>query len=103
MDSPVCKVPGCESPATLRHTKADGTRNYRGTCWAHSSRAGRTHNRSSSEPCDHCGWNEAPCDRHRLQPVDGYVEGNVVVLCPNCHREIHFWGEHLLDLEEGGA
>ena len=36
--------------------------------------------------CKRCGWSEGPCDRHRLIPEKGYVEGNVVSLCPNCHR-----------------
>jgi hypothetical protein len=40
-------------------------------------------------PCAVCGYNRAPCDVHRLVPQRGYVMGNVVQVCPNCHREIH--------------
>lgn len=36
--------------------------------------------------CSVCEWDKAPCDRHKLEPEKGYVEGNVVILCPNCHR-----------------
>lgn len=43
----------------------------------------------SKMPCSRCGWNESYCDRHRLIPELGYVKGNVVPLCPNCHRVEH--------------
>lgn len=36
--------------------------------------------------CELCGWNKAPCDRHRIHPQKGYVRSNIKVLCPNCHR-----------------
>ena len=45
--------------------------------------------RVSQLPCSRCGWNESYCDRHRLVPALGYVVGNVVSLCPNCHRIEH--------------
>jgi len=99
MDRPVCNVAGCESLCTLQHTGSSGEQVFRSTCWAHGRavvRRASSRLRSSSEPCERCGWSEAPCDRHRLAPMDGYSEGNVVVLCPNCHREVTFWGEHIL-------
>lgn len=37
--------------------------------------------------CQKCGWDESFCDRHRINPEIGYVEGNVLILCPNCHRK----------------
>lgn len=40
--------------------------------------------------CGRCGWDKAPCDRHRIIPELGYTLENVIVLCPNCHREQHF-------------
>ena len=43
----------------------------------------------SKQPCSRCGWNASYCDRHRLVPSVGYVEGNVIPLCPNCHRVEH--------------
>ena len=36
--------------------------------------------------CEECGWDKAYCDRHRIVPSKGYIEGNVKILCPNCHR-----------------
>jgi len=36
--------------------------------------------------CEKCGWDKAPCDRHRINPKLGYVRENVKILCPNCHR-----------------
>jgi hypothetical protein len=39
-----------------------------------------------NDHCEECGWNKAPCDRHRINPKLGYTATNVKVLCPNCHR-----------------
>jgi hypothetical protein len=39
--------------------------------------------------CEQCGWDKAPCDRHRRVKENGYVTDNVVILCPNCHRVAH--------------
>jgi hypothetical protein len=36
--------------------------------------------------CDLCGWDKAPCDRHRIEKLKGYIKENVMILCPNCHR-----------------
>ena len=36
--------------------------------------------------CERCGWADAPCDRHKKEPLLGYIRENVVILCPNCHR-----------------
>jgi predicted RNA-binding Zn-ribbon protein involved in translation (DUF1610 family) len=38
--------------------------------------------------CSKCGWDMGPCDRHRINPKQGYTRENVVSLCPNCHRLI---------------
>lgn len=40
-------------------------------------------------PCAVCGYDRIPCHVHRLVPRKGYVMGNVVQVCPNCHGEIH--------------
>lgn len=45
--------------------------------------------RQDNTRCERCGWDEAPCDRHRLSQALGYEAGNVIVLCPNCHRLAH--------------
>jgi hypothetical protein len=53
--------------------------------------------------CSKCGWDKAPCDRHRIDPVLGYTEENVIILCPNCHREAHFSkGERCANLPKTG-
>ena len=39
-----------------------------------------------NKKCKWCGWDKAPCDRHRIDPAKGYTKTNVIVLCPNCHR-----------------
>jgi len=36
--------------------------------------------------CVICGWDKAPCDRHRIDPNLGYTKENIRSLCPNCHR-----------------
>jgi hypothetical protein len=44
-----------------------------------------------TKKCSLCGW-VGPCDKHRvLAGKDGgrYVPGNVIVVCPNCHRLEH--------------
>lgn len=40
-------------------------------------------------PCAACGYNRIPCHIHRIVAENGYVLGNVVQVCPNCHGEIH--------------
>lgn len=40
-------------------------------------------------PCAVCGYNRIACHIHRIVAERGYVLGNVVQVCPNCHGEIH--------------
>lgn len=50
-------------------------------------------NKLSQFGCSICGWNEASCDLHRIIcGKDGgkYKTSNLIVLCPNCHRLVHF-------------
>ena len=54
------------------------------------------HNRLRAEagnkPCQICGWDKASCDMHRIVAgKDGgvYKIGNIISLCPNCHRLVH--------------
>src|SRR5215218_4773207 len=84
------------------HCKAlyKGTKIYRTVCQKHHRRRiyARTTGSNwwfkemtdmSRRPCIQCGWNESFVDRDRITPasaVGGYVKGNVVPLCPNCHR-----------------
>jgi hypothetical protein len=48
--------------------------------------------RHYGEKCMICGWNKAPCDVHhkKAKAIGGlHTIDNGIVLCPNCHREIH--------------
>ena len=41
--------------------------------------------------CERCGW-VGPCDIHRIIPGcrgGRYQEGNIEIICPNCHRLEH--------------
>ena len=45
-----------------------------------------------NKKCFLCGWDKTYCDRHRIKTgAEGgrYVTGNVLIVCPNCHRLIH--------------
>jgi hypothetical protein len=41
--------------------------------------------------CVICGWNKSSCDIHHIIPrkFGSNDENNLVIVCPNCHREIH--------------
>ena len=41
------------------------------------------------QSCQVCGYSKLTSHKHRLVPSLGYVVGNVVFLCANCHRELH--------------
>lgn len=47
---------------------------------------GYTLDKVPNPKCERCGWCDAPCDRHKVDPSLGYIKGNVRILCPNCHR-----------------
>ena len=43
------------------------------------------------DKCSVCGW-VGPCDKHRIVAgKDGgeYTEDNIIIVCPNCHRDYH--------------
>ncbi|KKL64211.1 hypothetical protein LCGC14_2167330 [marine sediment metagenome] len=44
----------------------------------------------SLDCCSNCGW-EGSCDVHHLNAKDN-TPSNLMVLCPNCHRDIHTRG-----------
>lgn len=47
-----------------------------------------TSHRIRNDQCSLCGW-VGVNDRHRHDPNEGYTNGNVVIICPNEHRELH--------------
>ncbi len=41
------------------------------------------------QKCQVCGYDRLRPHKHRVNPSIGYKLGNIVLLCSNCHREIH--------------
>ena len=79
-----CKIDGCTN---LVAGKGNGR--YRSVCGTHH-RGKRSI--IDTDRCAICGWDKARCDKHRIVwGCNGgkYTKGNVVSLCPNCHRLIH--------------
>ncbi|MBA7473854.1 hypothetical protein ES707_09199 [subsurface metagenome] len=95
VNRPKCAVEGCNN---LALPEANGT--YHQFCTKHHREKYGQPNISGKEKirarfianeCVLCGW-KGPCDRHRLKlGKDGgkYIKGNIVILCPNCHRLLH--------------
>jgi hypothetical protein len=87
----VCIIEGCNKQTRNKGLYKNRTR-YDNVCVWH-------HKKSNYKPyfnyrkklpnmkCEKCGWDKAPCDRHRKIPMKGYIKSNVIILCPNCHRE----------------
>ena len=86
-ERPFCKNLNCENLVRNKGRSAGGDTTYGNECH-------KCHRQSETSPkysldnsrCSLCGWDKAPCDRHRVEPKNGYREGNVIPLCPNCHR-----------------
>jgi hypothetical protein len=99
---PKCTIEGCNNNQVLQGHRKDGSAKYYGLCSSHHKRkygmslnkhkGGKEIHKLSLLPCSKCGWNRSFCDRHRI--IAGnlggkYKVGNVISLCPNCHRELH--------------
>lgn len=85
---PICSVPGCERLVRARglcksHYEAQRTRPEKR--WLTRT----TRQQVAEKPCQLCGYSRTTSHVHRVVPERGYVEGNVVPLCSNCHREVH--------------
>jgi hypothetical protein len=105
MERPKCSMVNCNNLAMQHRKREDGTMIYRKLCTTHHCRkykmpVGSQEKRRGlsgfrdieRSKCVICGWDKAECDRHRIVfGADGglYVEGNVISVCPNCHRLIH--------------
>lgn len=101
VNKPKCSIAGCNNnalrngnpgkkgqiyyhPLCTKHHKAKYGMSYEGSFT-------RKRRDFPNEKCVLCDW-EGPCDRHRLlMGSDGgeYSKGNVIILCPNCHRLLH--------------
>ena len=85
-----CSVEGC-----TRLVMSKGNGYYSGFCTKHhKEKYGMPYDRKAElrdEGCMLCGW-IGPCDLHRLKTARDngkYTKGNVVTVCPNCHRLLH--------------
>jgi len=84
-----CRVPGCTN-MTCSKGRYNGRPRYGNVCGKHKSQ-GKRKRRTLSGKCSLCGW-VGPCDIHRIVfGCDGgqYRRGNMMEICPNCHRLIH--------------
>jgi len=87
----VCCVNGCINLQRLKGITKNG-RYYDKLCNYHHRmkyqipQCPTDHNSIPNDRCVICGWDKGPCDRHRIEPKEGYKPTNVRVLCPNCHR-----------------
>jgi hypothetical protein len=85
---PTCTIENCKNLATSK-----GNGKYKNICSTHhKNKCLKTHKKWQKFSCQICGWNLSKCDRHRIVPgKDGgeYVKGNVIIVCPNCHRLVH--------------
>lgn len=90
-----CIYPGCKRKGRNKGNYNGSTRydcyceyHHRLRCKKNSQIYEYIHSRKviDNSKCDECGWNKAPCDRHRINPKEGYTRENIKILCPNCHR-----------------
>lgn len=103
-EKPKCMIDGCSNLALPKYKRKDGSVYYRKLCTKHhrekynmpydnrkAKKCGETYDMDRSV-CVLCGWDKAPCDRHRIVfgcDGGGYTIKNVISVCPNCHRLIH--------------
>ncbi len=87
-----CFIEKCKNVATSRGTNKRGKHKYGKFCSTHKKRkTGYCRESILAVKCSICNW-DGPCDRHRiLHGSEGgrYTKGNVMILCPNCHRLLH--------------
>lgn len=86
----ICRIAGCGC-ATANKGVQDGKVRYRALCAKHHNEKMRQQKKIDRSKCTLCGWT-GPCDTHRIKyGCNGgtYTQGNVMVICPNCHRLIH--------------
>jgi len=91
----ICKEQECTRKVRYKGYRADGKKRYDSYCIVHRRGINKDMARFDekiskanikNEQCEQCGWDSAPCDRHRIDPKVGYIKRNVMILCPNCHR-----------------
>jgi len=84
-----CDFPGCGNNGRNKGLYKGKTR-YDHVCEIHHRKVNKAYylqkQAIDNSKCQLCGWDKAPCDRHRIEPSKGYYIENIAVLCPNCHR-----------------
>ena len=87
----ICVIDGCNRKQSSKGRRY-GIKRYSRYCAKHSAMDKKGLDLDTPiNKCTICGW-DGPCDTHRIIPgKDGgkYVKGNVISICPNCHRLIH--------------
>jgi len=82
----------CGGPAALKGVyKGTGKKYWRRLCEGCRIHARERKRFGLQYLCALCGW-KGPCDLHRIvfgKDGGAYVKGNVLEVCPNCHRLIH--------------
>lgn len=87
-----CAVSGCPRLGVSKGYSERGQKRWSRYCQFHEkARSGlppgaKKQGHILNRKCEACGWDKAPCDRHRVKPEIGYTIANVRILCPNCHR-----------------
>lgn len=95
----LCSQEGCNNLAASKGWQ-NGHVRYDKKCQTHRRLDAKTNKKLiKNDFCENCGWDKAPCDRHRLIKEQGYIKENVLILCPNCHRLIHFRPD-LIDIDK---
>ncbi len=92
MNKKTCQIMGCDNVARNKGSNTKGII-YGNKCSKHHRQSSKLNSKDKkrhfdNKKCEECGWNKAFCDRHRIKKEVGYRKGNVVILCPNCHRLI---------------
>ena len=87
----VCVINGCRRKQVSKGLRC-GRQRYDVYCTAHRQleKQGLPLD-IDLEQCSVCGW-AGPCDKHRLKAAKdggGYSIENVIIVCPNCHRDYH--------------
>ena len=86
----ICCVDGCNN-YTSSKGRINGKTYYSKYCSKHRAANKLDRKCNKRNECVLCGW-KGPCDLHRIKfGRDGgrYIKGNIIVICPNCHRLIH--------------
>ena len=93
-----CRYPGCSEIGAWRKGEKINKRlclphylELVPTAFEHTNKD-KLRNSGFTKKCMVCGWDKTLCDIHRIVSKKNggkYEAGNVISLCPNCHRMLH--------------